>query len=219
MEVLEGLKKELTEKYPNVQVEVAKLDVNKWETIKPVFLELKEKLGKIHVVIANAGVSSNGRVGTGNLANHIECINTNLIGAMATIDCGVEYFREVGSGTVVGMSSMMSSKAVPRLSAYSATKAGLDHYLESLRIELYGTKISVVTINPGFIETDMTTSVPLSKFPVTKAASIMRKSIEKKVKQLCVPYWPYILVRFFAFLIPDWLFARVTMGTNKKKNQ
>jgi short-subunit dehydrogenase len=74
------------------------------EDVYHVLNDMATRLGGLAIVIANAGVSSRGRVGGGLEAfkNHKECVEINLIGAMATVDAAVEYFHKVGGGHVVG---------------------------------------------------------------------------------------------------------------------
>src|SRR5437870_4687518 len=61
-----------------------------------------------------------------------------------------------GSGHLVGVSSVAAFKGFPAAAAYCASKAGLNAYMESLRISLRSRDIAVTTICPGFVHTEMT---------------------------------------------------------------
>jgi short-subunit dehydrogenase len=63
-------------------------------------------------------------------------------------------------GTLVGIASVAGFRGLPGAGAYSASKAAAINYLESLRVELVGSGVEVVTICPGFIATPMTANNP-----------------------------------------------------------
>jgi len=109
------------------------------------------------VVIANAGVS----VGTlteeaGDLAAFERVLRTNVLGMVATFQPFVAPLRARGQGRLVGIASVAGIRGLPGAGAYSASKAAAIAYLESLRVELHGSGVRVVTIAPGYIETPMT---------------------------------------------------------------
>jgi short-subunit dehydrogenase len=201
---LEAIQKHLKETYPNIVVEIRPLDVANSDDVFLAWKEMLEKLGNIDVVIANAGTSSKGRVGHGNFNNHKECIQVNLLGAMATIDCAVEHFKKVGTGHVVGVSSVTGFRGIPKLSAYSASKAALNSYLDALRCELLGTKIKVTTFFPGWVETEMTGKLTNKPFCISskECARLMVRDLRRKVEYSLVPFWPWILVKWLIDWIP-----------------
>lgn len=102
--LLEEVKKTLTENHPTVEVEIAQLDVSDVTAVRKVFAELVGKLGQIHIAYANAGMAPKGRVGTGeeNFKTHHECIETNLVGSMVVIDVALEHFKVHKEGQIVG---------------------------------------------------------------------------------------------------------------------
>ncbi|MYM31058.1 SDR family oxidoreductase [Duganella sp. CY15W] len=118
--------------------------------------------GGIDVVIANAGVSA------GTLTEHAEdiavfadIINTNVIATAATFSPFIAAMRAQRTpGRLVGIGSVAGIRGLPGAEAYSASKAAVISYCESLRLEMKPYGIRVVTICPGYIDTPMTQGNP-----------------------------------------------------------
>jgi short-subunit dehydrogenase len=122
----------------------------------------------LDLVVANAGV---GGITPGKKLEwpRIKSIlETNLVGAAATIAGAVPGMIARGDGRVVGIASVAGFRGLPRFGAYSASKAGLITLLESLRIDLHGTGVSVTTVCPGYVQTEMLT--PGKKHPFVVSA-------------------------------------------------
>jgi short-subunit dehydrogenase len=113
------------------------------------------------IVIANAGISAGTHTGAAEDNQVFEDIlATNVTGMMLTFQPYVEAMRERGSGILAGIASVAGFRGLPGASAYSASKAAAITYLESLRLEMRGSGVGVVTICPGYIDTDMTRGNP-----------------------------------------------------------
>lgn len=84
-------------------------------------------------------------------------LQTNLVGAAATIAGAVPGMIARGEGRIVAVASVAGFRGLPRFAAYSASKAGLITLCESLRIDLHGTGVSVTTVCPGYVQTDLLT--------------------------------------------------------------
>ena len=119
------------------------------------------RFGAPDIVIANAGVSR------GTLTEHAEdlsvfreVLETNVLGIVNAFQPFVAPMRAVRRGTLVGIASIAGFRGLPGSGAYSAYKAAAISYLESLRVELAGSGIAVVTVCPGYIATPMTAGNP-----------------------------------------------------------
>jgi short-subunit dehydrogenase len=111
----------------------------------------------IDFLVANAGI---GGVTPGkklDWARVKSIFETNLVGAAATISGAVAGMVERGDGRVVAVASVAGFRGLPRFGAYSASKAGLITLCESLRIDLHGTGVSITTVCPGYVQTDLLT--------------------------------------------------------------
>jgi NADP-dependent 3-hydroxy acid dehydrogenase YdfG len=110
------------------------------------------RVGCPDIVIANAGVSAGTLTGIAqDNAVFEEIIATNLTGMMLTFQAFVGGMLERRGGTLVGIASVSGFRGLPGAAAYSASKAAAISYLESLRVELRGSGVSVVTICPGYV--------------------------------------------------------------------
>jgi len=109
------------------------------------------------VVIANAGISAGTITGEAADAEVFRrIVETNLIALPETFAPFVGPMRARGSGTLVGIASVAGIRGLPGAGAYSASKAAAIAYMESLRVEMRGSGLRVVTIAPGYIRTPMT---------------------------------------------------------------
>jgi short-subunit dehydrogenase len=212
VEKLESLKQELSQKNSHIQVISAALDVNELETVPTVLNALKSSLGTIDIVIANAGITGVRRTGTGDLTIDKSILQTNLYGAIATIDAAVAIFREQGFGHIVGMSSFSAFRGIPGSAAYSASKAAVTNYLQAVGTELYRKKdIKVTAIHPGFIRTEIDDNI--DKFPFVidadKAANTMVNAIEKGKTDIVVPRWPWAILRKVMPKLPESVVAKI----------
>lgn len=109
------------------------------------------------VVIANAGISAG--VDTAfreDLEVLARTYAVNNIGLAATFHPFITPMRERGRGTLVGIGSVGGIRGLPGHGAYCASKAAVISYCESLRGELRGTGVKVVTLCPGYVDTPLT---------------------------------------------------------------
>jgi NAD(P)-dependent dehydrogenase (short-subunit alcohol dehydrogenase family) len=142
--------------------------------------------------------------GRGKLPLMRETLNINLVGAIATIEAALPIFRAQGSGQVVGVTSVAGSKGLPGFGAYSASKAGLHRYLQSLRAERAGTPIAVTELAPGYIDTDINRGYGARPFviDVDKGAAIMARMIERRVGKRWVPVLPWTVIALLLKVLP-----------------
>lgn len=186
------------------KVEIAAVDVDHTETVGAALTELFERLGGVDVVVVNAGTNALTRIGKDDFERERQLVQTNLIGAMATIHAATQHFKERGGGQIVGVSSLAALGALPTQAAYCASKAGLSMYLDAARLELARFKIDVTTILPGFVLTEIVPNMDKYPFVVSaeKAAAEMVTAIERRVPQVAVPAFPWKFVRPFLGHIP-----------------
>jgi len=208
---LRELSEQLQNKYPHQQFIYETLDVAELDGVATTLETLQQRLGKLDLVIANAGITDVRRTGNGDLSKDIRIINTNLLGAIATIDAAVAIFRKQKHGHIVGISSFSAFRGIPGSAAYSASKAALTNYLQAVSTELFTKNIKVTCIHPGFINTDISDN--MEKFPFVieadKAATAMEKAISKGKKEVTVPGWPWGLLKALMPRLPDSVIAKI----------
>ena len=123
-------------------------------------LEIAEARGGLDVLVNNAGVMNYENASdatTESIATHLD---TNLAAPMRLSAAAVGFLREREQpGLIVNVASVAGLTATPKLSVYSASKAGLIHYTKSLAAECAADGIRAVAIAPGAVQTNLTNRV------------------------------------------------------------
>ena len=188
------------------------VDVRDTGGLKQAANDFMSRFGVPTIVIANAGVSR----GTlteieDDLVAFQEIFDINVMGMVNTFHPFVIPMRQAGAGTLVGIASVAGFRGIPGGGAYSASKAAAIKYCESLRVELRGSGVSVVTICPGYIRTPMT-AVNKFKMPflidVDEAVVRFARAIDARTSFTVVPWTMGIAGRLLRIL-PNWLYDRI----------
>jgi short-subunit dehydrogenase len=206
-ELLQALAAEFPEK-----VFCYTLDVRDALAIQRAAGDFMARVGVPDVVIANAGVSR------GTLTEYVEdeevfqnVMDINVLGMVKTFQPFLTAMREAKRGALVGVASVAGFRGLPGSSAYSASKAAAISYLESLRVEMHGSGVKVVTLCPGYIKTPMT---DINTYPMPfiieagDAARRMVRVIERGVSFAVVP-WQMGVVGWLMKRLPRWLYDRL----------
>lgn len=192
-------------------VTTGQLDVDAAESVGPQLQLFLQALSPVDIFVANAGINAFTSVGKGELAAEMRIIQTNVIGAIASIDAAAAYFIEQGHGHIVGVSSLASMIAVPKQAAYCASKAAISMYLRAARVELARHHIRVTDIQPGFVVTDIMPNIGKYPFaiPAARAAFEIAEAIEKGRDEAIVPAFPWRLFKPFFRHIPNSFWKRL----------
>ncbi len=198
----------LSQQFPH-QVHCYPLDVRDATAIQAAADDFMARAGVPDIVIANAGVSR------GTLTEYAEDVHAfqqvmdiNVLGAVKTFQPFLAAMRAAKSGRLVGISSIAGFRGLPGAGAYSASKAALTSYLESLRVELYDSGVKVVTICPGYIRTPMT-DVNTYAMPFIISADDAAKRIARVIKvgkSFAVVPWQMGFIGSLLKLLPNWLY-------------
>lgn len=187
-------------------------DVRDAKALMSAAVDFMAKHGVPNIVIANAGVSR----GTlteieDDLPAFQDIFDINVMGMVNTFHPFVEPMKAKGGGTLVGIASVAGFRGIPGGGAYSASKAAVIRYCESLRVELRSAGVAVVTICPGYIRTPMT-AVNKFKMPflidVDQAVIRFARAIERKTSFTVIPWSMGIAARLLR-IAPNWLYDRV----------
>jgi NAD(P)-dependent dehydrogenase (short-subunit alcohol dehydrogenase family) len=184
------------------------LDVTDAAAIDAALERACREFGRIDVVVVNAGVGYTLPVGKGHLDRVRQTIDTDLTGAIATIELVLPRLRAQGGGQIVVITSIAGSRGLPLLGAYSAAKGGLHRYVQSLRAEVRHEPITVTELAPGYIDTDMNRSARSRPFviPLERGGAILARLIERRVGHRYVPALPWALVVPVLRILPTaWL--------------
>jgi len=178
--------------------------------------------GPVDVVIASAGIS------VGTLTEELEdfevfraIYETNVLATVASFEPFVASMRARGRGRLVGISSVAGVRGLPGAGAYCSSKAAVRAYCESLRVELHGSGVKVVTISPGFIRTPMTARNPYRMpflMPVEEFARLAVQHIDRGTASVVIP-WQMGVVAKLLRMVPAAVYDRFAAGRKRKPRQ
>ena len=117
--------------------------------------EIVGALGPADILIPCAGICRASTVDDLKIAELEEIVRINFLGMVYLIEAVLPSMLERGSGHIAGISSMAGLRGIPFEPAYSASKAAVAAYLESLRSELRQRGITVTTVFPGYVQTPL----------------------------------------------------------------
>lgn len=174
------------------------------------------------VVIANAGISVGmDTAERGDIAVMERTFATNNTGMAATFHPFVAAMRLRGSGRLVGIASVAAIRGLPGHGAYCASKAAVVAYCESLRGELRGSGVQVVTLLPGYIDTPLTQQnrypMPFLMAPEAFADRACR-AIAAGDSYRVIP-WQMGVVAWLLRALPNAWFDRLLVGRPRKHRQ
>ncbi len=193
------------------------VDVNDHAALRAAAQNFMRRADGIDIVIANAGIS----YGTlterpEDLAVFESILQTNLMATVATFAPFIDTMKtQAAAGDrglrLVGIGSVAGIRGLPGAEAYSASKAAVMSYCESLRVELNPHRIRVVTIAPGYIDTPMTkvNRYPMPfLMPAPRFARLAADVIRSGRSYAVIP-WQMRGVSWLLRLLPNWLYDRV----------
>ncbi|MGP0170930.1 SDR family oxidoreductase [Pseudomonas sp. NCHU5208] len=206
---LQRLASELQQAH-GTQALVLPLDVTDYAACQQAVQGAHDALGGLDGVIANAGIGLSGKAGSGHFERYRRTLETNLLGAIACLDAAAQLFRQQGHGHLVAIASVAGKRGLPATAGYSASKAGLISYMQSLELELYRSPIATTTILPGYIDTPINQNAGPRPFviDVERGARLIARHIAKRSRSAYVPGWPWALIGRLLSWLPTSLLAR-----------
>ncbi|WP_255191519.1 SDR family NAD(P)-dependent oxidoreductase [Natronobeatus ordinarius] len=154
---------------------VAYMDLTEAERAREAFVELADAMGSVDLVVISSGVGHLNR----DLEWEPECetIDVNVRGFTAIATAALEHFEASGTdGHLVGISSVAAVFGNGGAPAYNASKAFVSTYLEGLRHRQAGREanVTITTVEPGFVDTEMAMGSFWMCSPETAARQILR---------------------------------------------
>jgi 3-oxoacyl-[acyl-carrier protein] reductase len=134
-------------------------DVTSSESVDAAFTAVEEQLGPVEVLVANAGITSDGLLLRMSEDAFASVVDTNLTGAFRVVKRATGPMLRARRGRIILLSSVVAMLGSAGQANYAASKAGLIGFARSLARELGSRSITVNVVAPGFVETDMTAAL------------------------------------------------------------
>jgi len=147
-------------------------NMSKQEEIEGLFAQSKKAFGRLDILVNNAGIYEFLPLEKVTEEHYHKQFNLNVLGLLLASQAAAKQFDGAG-GSIINISSIVSTLAVPESAVYSGTKGAVDAITRSLASELGPRGIRVNAIRPGMVETEGIRSAGI-------AESDMRKQIEKQ---------------------------------------
>lgn len=186
-------------------------DVKDADAVRTAADQVREKFGRIDVLIANAGIGATTDARDLRPDEVAHVINVNVLGAVNSVTAVLPEMVEQKSGQLVVISSLAAYRGLPKSGAYCASKAAVSAFFESLRVDLRGSGVDVTIIHPGFIKTPLTAGREAQMpylMELDDAVKKIVRAIEARKKSYAFPWQLATIVRA-AMLFPVPLYDRI----------
>lgn len=195
-------------------IETAPADVADRVQLHSAIQQLKQKLGPVDLLIANAGVSDYSGADPINIPGVEQMMRVNYLGVVYAFEAVLPDMLARKSGHLAALSSLAAYKGLPGSAGYCASKAAVSIYCEGLRIELGPRGVAMTTICPGFVRSEMTAkNVHPMPFMMDADAAAKRivNALRKRAKVYNFPWIMYRLMRATRFM-PDRMIRKRLLG-------
>jgi short-subunit dehydrogenase len=186
-------------------------DVKDAAAVRAAADQVREKFGRVDVLIANAGIGVTTDARDLQPAEVADVIGVNVLGAVNSVTAVLPEMVDRKSGQLVVISSLAAYRGLPKSGAYCASKAAVSAFFESLRVDLHGSGVDVTIIHPGFIKTPLTAGREAQMPYLMELEDAVKKiirAIEKRKKSYAFPWQLATIVRA-AMLFPVPLYDRI----------
>lgn len=185
-------------------------DVTQAELVPSLFDHIVRDLGGLDLIVYAAAVQEAVAPNEYDFDKDSRMIRTNLLGAIAWLNQAALRFERARGGHIVGISSIAGDRGRVGSPVYNAAKAGLDTYLEALRNRLSRHGVTVTTIKPGFVDTDLLKNAPRTFWVISadEAAALILQAVGARRQVVYVPArWRMVSLAVRA--MPSFIFRRL----------
>ena len=186
-------------------------DVTNYTVVPDLLQKIIADLGGLDLFIYNTGISIPSGMKHYEFEKDRYVTEVNYLGALAWLNPVASLFHNLQAGQIVGISSVAGERGRVGNPSYNASKAALSCYLESLRNRLTRRGVHVLTVKPGYVQTEMAAAVknPLFVIPVERAAADICKATRNHKQEIyTAPIWR--LVMLVIRNIPSLVFRRLS---------
>jgi short-subunit dehydrogenase len=186
-------------------------DVTQAAEVPGLFQAILRDLGRVDLVVYNAGLLIPVELAEFNFEKDRAMFAVNVLGAMAWLNQAAMLFERQGHGQIAGIASIAGERGRIGAPAYNASKAALNSYLESLRNRLTRRGVHVLTVRPGFVQTQMLRHSPRTFWVISpeQAADDIWNALRARKQVVYSPArwrWAMLVIRN----IPSFVFRRMS---------
>lgn len=194
-------------------------DITQHEDVERMIQVAADWRGQLDVVVSNAGLAIGGAFEELTPEENDRVFNVNLRGPVALARASLPHLRRRPRGLFVNVCSFSALLPLPGQVIYAASKAGVRAFGEALRRELWGTSVSVVTVDLGSVDTEMNTPSARAKALAagasvaaicpTEAARQIWKAVARDRTQVTVGARSEQLLPLVVRFAPQWFVDRL----------
>jgi 3-oxoacyl-[acyl-carrier protein] reductase len=193
----EALAAEVVSALPSENAFALKFNVSDAKAVQAGIDQITARWGKIDILVNNAGITSDGLLVRTKDEDWTRTIDTNLSGSFYCIRAVAKQMMKARYGRIINISSVIGLSGNAGQAAYSASKSALFGLTKSIALELGSRNITVNSVAPGFIETDMTEKLsPEQRAEIAKKIPLERlgtvEDVAEVVAFFCQPGASYI---------------------------
>jgi len=210
---LESLCNEINQTSRELRTRFYVHDVTEYEKVPGLLRKIVAELGGLDLVVFVAGVNyPPGGIDKYDFENDRKMIEVNLLGAMAWLNPVAEMFQSAKAGQIVGISSVAGDRGRVGNPGYNTSKAALTTYLEALRNRLTRHGVNVLTVKPGFVQTEMLKAAqgatPFTIAPEKAVEDIWNAMQKRKQVIYTASIWRWIMLAILH--TPSFIFRRLS---------
>jgi ketoreductase len=131
------------------------MDVRRKDDVEKGLAKIVETWGPLHILVNNAGISGLNLMDDPDDSRWYQILDTNLNGMYLVTKEVLRHMKDHSGGRIINVSSVLGKFGVPGYSAYCTAKHGMIGFTRALSLEVVGRGITVNTICPGWVETEM----------------------------------------------------------------
>ncbi len=185
-------------------------DVTNYAEAPVLWQQILQDFGRVDIVVYNAGLMLPVGLDEYDFETDRRMVEVNVLGAMAWLDPVALTFSKLGRGHIIGISSVAGDRGRVGAPGYNTTKAALSTYLEALRNRLSQRGVHVLTVKPGFVDTDMLKNSPRTFWVIQpeQAARDVVQAIRQRAQVMYTPARWGLLMSIIRH-IPSVIFRRL----------
>lgn len=192
------------------QIQLVELDILDYSSHEDFYNTLEHKpLG----VITAVGYLGEQKKAQSNFNEAQKIIETNYTGVVSLLNIVADDLEKRKNGFIVGISSVAGDRGRKSNYLYGSAKAALSAYLSGLRNRLYEANVHVLTVKPGFVETQMTAGMDLPEKLTAQPETVANDIFQAQQKEKNVLYtkWMWQWIMLIIKCIPEWKFKGMSI--------